>query len=134
VLFHEVMSGFDPLGSAAVNFKLFEAAAGKKHQESIWMLDVVKDVDLKNVDALKETFTKTEEPLGWYFAGVLSESASQEKLDFFQRSAEGGCSWGQAGYALMFKWGEGGLVERSEGGFCLVDGKSRQAKQSISLE
>jgi TPR repeat protein len=60
--------------------------------------------------ALKEAFAKTEEPMGWYFAGRLSNG--REKFDFVKKSAEGGCSWGQVRYAWFFYDGE--LVEEDE--------------------
>jgi hypothetical protein len=53
-------------------FKRFERAAAKGHEESIWISSVVKDVKMTWI-ALKEAFAKTEEPLGWWFAGLLSK-------------------------------------------------------------
>jgi TPR repeat protein len=70
---------------------------------------VVKDVEMEK-SALKETFAKTEEPLGWYFAGRLSNG--REVVDFYKKSAEGGCSWGQAVYGWYFKQGD--FVEKDE--------------------
>jgi hypothetical protein len=92
------------------SFERFERAATKGHEESIWITSVVKDVEL-NLDALKEAFAKTEEPLGWYFAGKLSDWSSREQFDFYKKSAEAGCSWGQVWYAWYFRYGRGGFVE-----------------------
>jgi hypothetical protein len=66
---------------------------------------VVKDVELET-NALKEAFAKTETPLGYYFAGELSAGGGRERFDFFKKSAEGGCSWGQVEYGEYFKRGE----------------------------
>jgi TPR repeat protein len=59
---------------------------------------------------LREVFAKTETPLGWYLAGLFSHG--REEFDFFKKSAEGGCSWGQAEYARHLKWGK--FVEKDE--------------------
>jgi TPR repeat protein len=66
-------------------------------------VSVVKDVEMDE-NVLKEAFAKTEEPLGWYFAGWLS--SGRERFDCFKKSAEGGCSWGQVAYGWCFKRGE----------------------------
>jgi hypothetical protein len=83
-------------------FELFERAAVKGHEESLWILSVVKDVELDE-GPLKETFVKTEEPLGWSLAGKYSDG--RERFDFYKKSAEGGCSWGQVGYGWYFYYG-----------------------------
>ena len=59
---------------------------------------------------MEETFAKTEKPLGCYFAGEFSDG--REQFDFYKKSAEAGCSWGQMQYADCFK--EGLLVEKDE--------------------
>jgi TPR repeat protein len=51
--------------------------------------------------AWKEAFAKAEEPLGWYFAGKLSDDR-REQFDFYQKSAEAGCSWAQVWYGTYF--------------------------------
>jgi TPR repeat protein len=62
------------------------------------------------MDAVKEIFAKTEEPLGWYFAGKFSDG--REKFDFFKKSAQAGCSWGQVAYGEYFKLGA--FVDKDE--------------------
>jgi hypothetical protein len=52
-----------------------------------------------------EVFAKTDEPLGWWLAGWLSNSNSQVRFEYRKKSAEGGCSWGEVGYAGYFKVG-----------------------------
>jgi hypothetical protein len=104
VLFHEAMEKFDPY-DLNWSFLRFERAAAKGHEESIWIGSVVKDLDMEDRDAVTEAFVKMEEPLGWYFAGMLSELDSREEFDFYKKSAEGGCSWGQVGYGLFFRDG-----------------------------
>ena len=100
-------------GELEESFARFERAAAKGHEESIWIVSVVEDVEMEK-SALKEAFGKTEEPLGWYFAGFLSDLGGRERFqfDFFKKSAEGGCSWGQVEYGLYFKRGE--FVEQDE--------------------
>jgi hypothetical protein len=105
VLFHEAMEEFSE-PDLEESFQRFERAAAKGHAESIWITSVVKDVEMET-NTLKEAFAKTEEPLGWWFAGQLS--GGREQFDFFKKSAEGGCSWGQVHYAWYFK--DGFLVE-----------------------
>jgi hypothetical protein len=90
-------------------FQRFERAAAKAHEESIWILSVVQDVKME-VSALKEAFAKTEQPLGWYFAGELSRR--REQFEYYKKSAEGGCSWGQVGYGDYFRCGK--FVEKDE--------------------
>jgi hypothetical protein len=41
--------------------------------------------------------------MGWYFAGKFL--SGRDKFDFFKKSAEGGCSWGQIVYGVNFKHG-----------------------------
>jgi hypothetical protein len=81
-------------------FHRFERAAAKGQEESIWILSVVKDNERK-VDALIEAFAKTEEPLGWYFVGKLSNFGTRERFDFYKKSAEGGCGWGQVVWGVF---------------------------------
>jgi hypothetical protein len=81
-------------------FPLFERAAAKGHEESIWIMSVWKDVEMEE-NAWKEAFARTEEPLGWWFAGRLSDG--REQFDFFKKSAEAGCSWGQVKYGRYFR-------------------------------
>jgi TPR repeat protein len=95
----------DPYEDLEEKFQRFERAAAKGHEESIWILSVWrKDVDMEK-NALKEAFVKTEEPLGWYFAGMLSDRL-RERYDFYKKSAEGGCSWAQVDYGLDFRFGD----------------------------
>jgi hypothetical protein len=84
------------------SFERFERAAAKGHEQSIWISSVVKGVEMKG-NALREAFAKTEKPMGWHFAGRLSNG--RERFDFYKKSAEGGCSWGQAAYARYFEFG-----------------------------
>jgi hypothetical protein len=112
VLFHEAMEEFDVWGLEK-SFKRFERAAAKGHEESIWITSVVKDVEMEE-SAVKEAFAKTEEPLGWYFVGELSDMDSREQFDFWKKSAEGGCSWGQVSYGAYFAEGYVAFVEKEE--------------------
>jgi hypothetical protein len=109
MFFNEAM-GKRLSGTNGESFVLFERAAAKGHEESIWITSVVKDVDMEE-KALKEAFAKTEKPLGYYFAGMLSDGG-REPYEFDKKSAEGGCSWGQVGYGLFF-W-NGWYVEEDE--------------------
>jgi hypothetical protein len=93
-------------------FKLFGKAASKGHQEAIWIVKVVKDVEM-NVISLQEAFGETEDALGWFFAGLLSHEEGMERFDYYEMSAEAGCSWGQVGYGQYYESG-GEYVERDE--------------------
>jgi TPR repeat protein len=90
--------------------QLFDRPALKKHKDSIWILSVVKDVEMEE-SALKEAFAKTERPLGWYCAGRFSKYASREQFEWYKKSAEGGCSWGQAVVALYYNGGYGFIAQ-----------------------
>jgi TPR repeat protein len=107
------------------SFARFEGAAAKGHEESLWILSVVKDVEMEKF-ALIEVFAKTEELLGWYFAGQLSPWGSTERFDFYKKSAEGGCSWGQVLYAGYFRTGN--FVEKDLGMF--LEWLEKAAKQN----
>jgi hypothetical protein len=89
------------------SFARFERAAAKGHEESIWIGSVVQDVEIKE-SALIEAFAKMETPLGWHVAGRLSDG--RQEFDFYKKSAEGGCSWGQVWYGRFFRGGA--FVER----------------------
>jgi hypothetical protein len=65
------MEKFDPDGDLEGSFERFERVAAKGHEQSIWIRSVVKNLDMED-DALIEAFAKTEEPLGWWFAGYFS--------------------------------------------------------------
>jgi hypothetical protein len=101
VLFHEAMDALYSDDELEEAFGRFETAAAKGHEESVWIGSVVKDVEMTKSD-LKKTFAQTEKPLGWWAAAMLSELDSREEFDFFKKSAEGGCSWGQLSYAWFF--------------------------------
>jgi TPR repeat protein len=62
----------------------------------------VKDVEMRK-RVLIEAFAMTVEPLGWYFAGFFS--GLRERFDFYKKSAEAGCSWGQVAYGWYFRHG-----------------------------
>jgi hypothetical protein len=111
VLFHEAMEKFNPYEDLKDQFPLFERAAAKGHEESIWILSVVKDVEMEDRDALIEAFAKTGEPLGWCFAARLS--FEREQFDLYKKSAEGECSWGQVEYGIYFNRG-GAFAEKDE--------------------
>jgi hypothetical protein len=49
------------------SFARFERAAAKGHEESIWILSLLKGVEMET-SALWKAFRKPEDPLGWYFA------------------------------------------------------------------
>jgi hypothetical protein len=100
VLFHEAIEEFN-YDALEESFARFERAAVKGHEESIWILCVVKDMEDRK--GLKEAFVKMEEPLGWYFAGMFSYE--REAFDFYKKSAEAGCSWGQFKYGTYFDGG-----------------------------
>jgi hypothetical protein len=90
-------------GCVEESFVRFERAAAKGHEESIWVWSVVKDLEMEE-SVLKESFAETEEPLGYYFAGRFSDG--REPFDFWKKSAEGGCSWGQLQYADCIRRGD----------------------------
>jgi hypothetical protein len=108
------------------SFGRFARAAAKGHEESIWIVGVVKDVEM-NYDALKGAFEKTTEPLGWYLAGALSQIDSRDSFEFFKKSAEGGCSWGQVEYGDYFASGCD-FVEKDEKVY--VEWLQKAAKQN----
>jgi TPR repeat protein len=107
-------------------FAYFERAAAKGHEESIWFMSVAKDVEIEQ-SALKEAFAKTGKPLGWHLAGKLS--VGREQFDFFKKSAEGGCSWGQVEYGGYF---ETGMFVEEDSKVCL-EWLGRAANQNNPL-
>jgi hypothetical protein len=112
LLFHEAVEALP--GRLEENFQILKRAAAKGHEESIWILDMVKGVEM-DLCVLQEVFAKREEPLGWYLAGVFSSpGAKGERFDFWKKSAEGGCGWGQVKYARYFKNGGGGFAAKDE--------------------
>jgi hypothetical protein len=82
-------------------YELLDSAAAKGHEESLWIVNVLQNAEM-DTSAVIEAFAKTEEPLGYYFAGELSEEGSREEFDFYKKSAEGGCSWAQVSYGELF--------------------------------
>jgi hypothetical protein len=50
------------------SFERYERAAAKGHEESIWIVSLLKDVEME-LDALKEAFAKTRELLGVVYCG-----------------------------------------------------------------
>jgi hypothetical protein len=111
VLFREAVRKFGIfIWQLKESFERFNGAAAKGHEESIWILSVVEGVEMEWED-LREAFSKTEEPLGWYFAGKFAGD-EREGFDFYKKSAEGGCSWGQVAYGAYFRNGE--FVEKDD--------------------
>jgi hypothetical protein len=102
------MDEFGP-GGWEETFERFERAAANGHEEAIWIVSVVIDVEMEE-SALQETFAKTEEPLGWWFAGRFSDG--REQFEYYKKSAEAGCSWGQVEYGEYFRYGM--FVEKDE--------------------
>jgi TPR repeat protein len=90
---------FERVRNIAESFRLFQQAAARGHEESMWILEVLEDVEIE-WSAWKDAFAKTEKPLGFYFAGHYSYD--EERSDLIKKSAEGGCSWGQVLYAFFF--------------------------------
>jgi hypothetical protein len=121
VLFHEAIEHFSPY-ALEESFERFERAAAKGHEESIWIGSVVQDVEMKR-GALKEVIAKTEEPLGWFLAGKFL--GGREQFDVQKKSAEGGCSWGQAEYGWYFS--DGQFVEKDKTAY--VEWIKKAAKQ-----
>jgi TPR repeat protein len=114
VFFHEAMGFISFEGNFSVEIAAFKKAAAKGHEESIWLLDVIKDVE-PVVSAIKEVLIETEEPLGWYLAGEFSFWNSAQRFDFHKKSAEGGCSWAQVRYGWYFRRGR--FVQQSDAKF-----------------
>jgi hypothetical protein len=106
VLFNEAMGKFSSRNVEKC-LSLFRLAAAKGHQEAIWVVDIEKRYEKRyGWFMLALAFEKTETPLGWYLAGALSRHGSARRFDLWRKSAEGGCSWGQAEYAWFFQYGE----------------------------
>jgi TPR repeat protein len=124
ILFHEGMEKIDPDGDLEEVFALFERAAMKGHEESIWIGNVARGVE-KDIYELKEAFSKTGHPLGLWFAGKFSEE-EWEAFDFYKKSAERGCSWGQVMYGDSFK--NGTFVKKDEKVY--VEWLEKAAKQN----
>ena len=82
-------------------FMMFKKAAEKGHKKAKWVFNVMKGVELE-WNALQEAFIKTETPLGWWFVGLCTNILSEKAFGFFKKSAEAGCSWGQAWFAHFF--------------------------------
>jgi tetratricopeptide (TPR) repeat protein len=80
-------------------FSRFEKPAAKGCDEATWILSVVEGVKMEMIP-LKDAFVKTEKPLGWLIGGWLHHDRERSKL--YEKSAEGGCSWGQVWFSSGF--------------------------------
>jgi hypothetical protein len=106
----------------------FQGCADRKHPEAVWIVKIAQG------DA-KEAFSKTSTPLGAYFAGLLQAySASREKYDFFKKSAEGGCSWGQVEYAKYFRDGRNGFEEKNRAKYVELLEKAAQQNNPKAMD
>jgi hypothetical protein len=76
--------------SASFDLHRFEKAAAKGHEESIFVVSVLKDVEW---DDMGKAFEKTEKPLGWFFA--VKFLGSFWNYNLLQKSAMEGCGWAQ---------------------------------------
>jgi hypothetical protein len=124
------MEGFDVM-KLKESFARFERAAAKGHEESIWILSVVKDVEMKE-SALMDAFADTEDPLGRYFVGLLSSDIEVEAY-YWKWSAEGGCSWGQCAYGWQYDAG-GECVEKNEKVFLQWLEKAADQNNPMAME
>jgi TPR repeat protein len=99
ILFHEAMCFFGGFQGHQESIKAFEPAAEKGHELSIWILSVAKGIE-SDQSALKLAFAQTDTPVGLYLAGKLAQY--EDRVEFFRKSAEEGCSWGQVGFGELF--------------------------------
>jgi hypothetical protein len=100
MIFNQAMLKFQ-LFEFEESFPFFERAAAKGHEVAIWIVNVMKNAKIEQ-RSMKGAFARAEEPLGCFLAGWLS--LGREQFEFFKKSAEGGCSWGQAEYGWYFKY------------------------------
>jgi hypothetical protein len=117
VLFHEAMEQLIRHEKTMENqLEQFEKAADKGHEAALWMRSILNGVE-KEQSVVKEAFAKSEEPLGWYFAGELCwGNELEEQVALFKKSAEGGCSWAIIALELQRKstdWHEGPSYQES---------------------
>jgi hypothetical protein len=120
-------------GSYEDSFALFDRAAGKGHKQAKWLLSAVKNV-VRDRQALKEAFAKTETPLGWCLAGRCGHWGSEVAFSYTRKSAEAGCSWGMVELALYYQTGAGaGLVEKNEKLFVKWLEKAVQVKDCAAI-
>jgi hypothetical protein len=96
VLFNEALEDFDQDSA-----DLLRRAAARGHEEAIWILSVMKGGNWWR-NALMKRFEKKETPLAYYLCGKLSTEIARS-TDFWKKSAEGGCSWGQVAYGLSLQ-------------------------------
>jgi hypothetical protein len=80
---------------------LLRRAAAMGHEEAIWILSVMKGGNWWR-RALMKRFEKRETPLAYYLCGKLSTEIARA-TDFWKKSAEGGCTWGQVAYGLCLQ-------------------------------
>ena len=87
ILFVDAMENFKDW-ELRESFERFEKAAMRGHEESQWIWNVVKDMELKkeNREAIEKAFAETEKALGYYFAGMLCDESSRERFDNFKKS------------------------------------------------
>jgi hypothetical protein len=96
------------------SFWCAEKAAEKGHEEARWIWRVMRGTDVDSIADLKEYFAERNDPLGWFLEGVTSDYDSMEQLNLFKKSAEAGCSWGQALYADCIRRGKFAEVDPKE--------------------
>jgi len=116
----EAMQAFEK-SDLRKSFKRFEEAAAKRHEDSLWLCNVVKEIDMDHNGgmfwAVKKAFTATKCAMGWYWLGRLC-GRDQEALECFKKSSDGGYSWGQVEYHRFFAMGR--FVEKDEKIFVLL--------------
>jgi hypothetical protein len=88
-------------------WKRFEVPAAKGSREALWVLEVVKSTNRHREDLIT-AFSDANDALGWFIAGKLflpSSTNEQQRFELFQKSAKGGCTWGQVVLAHYYRTG-----------------------------
>jgi hypothetical protein len=101
-LFYDRMPFFFPDWVLEASFKMLEKPRDQGSEEAGRILRIVEKVDLEDEKAVKEAFSNSEDPLGWFVAGAICDE-KLERVEFWKKSAEGGCSWGQVRYATTMR-------------------------------
>ena len=67
---HVVFDNIDSFNHKDEKWTLFQEAASKGHKESQWICNVLKDIDINDINLVARTLEATNSPIGWYWAAI----------------------------------------------------------------
>jgi len=88
---HVVFDNIDSFDHKDEKWTLFQEAASKGHKESQWICNVLKNIDINDINLVARTLEATSSPIGWYWAAAAYYCTTEKKCKLLlEKSANTG--------------------------------------------